>query len=58
MLPGYTPVALNQLEPLISRVGVESLVARLTKHAKTGEAVDLMDLLQRMTFVSNMILMY
>jgi hypothetical protein len=58
VLPEYTSVALNQLESLIFRVGVENLVARLTKQAKAGEAVDLMDLLQCMTFVSNMRLMY
>ncbi|KAI8056658.1 cytochrome P450 [Syncephalis plumigaleata] len=50
MLPGYTPMALNQLEPLISKVGIENLVTRLTRHAKAGEVVDLMDLLQCMTF--------
>ncbi|KAI9591962.1 cytochrome P450 [Syncephalis fuscata] len=46
----YTPTALKELEPMIYKVGVARLVARLRRHANAGETIDLMNLLKYMAF--------
>ncbi len=52
MLPAFTANTLDKLEPMIYEAGIKQLVSRLANYAKSGETLDLMDTLSRMTFVS------
>ncbi|KAI8049278.1 cytochrome P450 [Syncephalis plumigaleata] len=49
MLPAFTPAALNDLEPIIYDMGLHLMIQRLYEYADNGQAVDLMDLLKKMT---------
>jgi hypothetical protein len=55
MLPAYTTNSLNELELLIYNVGVRQLVDRLRRHAIAGDTIDMMDMFQRLAFVSNFV---
>ncbi|KAI9594634.1 cytochrome P450 [Syncephalis fuscata] len=50
MMPAFTPNTLNDLEPLIYKVGIARLVARLQEYADSGHSVDLIVLLKDMNF--------
>ncbi|KAI8050856.1 cytochrome P450 [Syncephalis plumigaleata] len=50
MLPAFSPSALDKLEPMIYDSGVTRLIERVGKRADAGEYVDLMQLLNYMTF--------
>ncbi|KAI9590903.1 cytochrome P450 [Syncephalis fuscata] len=50
MMPAYATNTLNDLEPLIYKVGIARLVVRLQEYADSGSSVDLMDMLKKMTF--------
>jgi cytochrome P450 len=51
-IPMFTHAAVDQMEEMILNAGVYPLIKRLEQHAKTGEAVNLMQLFHYMTFVS------
>ncbi|RKP05868.1 cytochrome P450 [Thamnocephalis sphaerospora] len=48
--PSFSMSAILEIEPIVKAAGTDVLMARVDKHAESGDTINLMDFLQQMTF--------